>query len=317
MGHGFFQYLRLKLIVILIRLMVPFKTHFPLKRDRALADSYGIKHERIRIPSRYSGRFIAADIYYPPGYTASWSLTAKLPVLINWHGSGFIIPMLGTDYLYLSRIARDTGMVVIDADYSKGPERPFPAAIEDVEDVLRFVTSQPKRFDVDRICVSGFSAGATLALAASSAVKKTLRDDFTIKAVTAIYPATDLLSAPEEKSVPSPINAIPPFMFHLFFDSYAPNKSVRGDPCISPALADPADYPPTVIMVSCDGDTLMPEARALAEKLDDGKRRVVNHTVKGVPHGFDKGCQLGTKEWDGREEAYALVVKNFKDAIKK
>lgn len=273
-----------------------------------------VHHERILIPSRNPGRHLAADIYYHQSHLRSG--TSKSPILINWHGSGFIFPLLGSDTLFCAQIARDTGITVLDVDYRKAPETPFPGPLEDAEDALAWVAAQPARFDLSCVAVSGFSAGADLALVIAS----TLRDaiaDVTIQAAIAIYPVTDLSIPPETKTVPKPVKTHPLFLQHLFNDAYAPDKASRLDPRVSPGLADPAGFPDTVAIVTCEGDTFGPEGRALADKLVDGKRKVVNWTLKGVYHGFDKGCREGTWEWKQREVAYGLVVETLKKGDKK
>ncbi|KAF2478234.1 alpha/beta-hydrolase [Lindgomyces ingoldianus] len=311
---GFLTYLRLKLTVTLIRMIARVIAFSSRRRDKAIADEIDVQRRRVAIPSRDRGRFIDADFYYPPGHSASSLATSKKPVLVNWHGSGFIIPMLGSDMLFCSRMARDMGIIVIDADYRKAPETPFPAAIQDVEDTLIWIAAQPGRFDLSRIAVSGFSAGANLALVAASAVKKTLLD-LTVPVVIAIYPVTDFTIAPDARAVPKPKSPLPPFMFRLFNDCYTPDVVSRKDPRVSPSKADTADFPPTVAILTCEGDTLMPEARDLANRLDDGKRKVVNLTLEDAHHGFDKGCKKGTHDWDLREEAYGLSVKTLREAL--
>ncbi|GAW23015.1 hypothetical protein ANO14919_125630 [Xylariales sp. No.14919] len=65
--HGFSQYLRLKLLVVLLRALVRFASADKIRRDKALAPP-DVEHERIKIPSREPGRYILADLYYPPGF---------------------------------------------------------------------------------------------------------------------------------------------------------------------------------------------------------------------------------------------------------
>jgi acetyl esterase/lipase len=309
---GFFTYLRLKVGVILLRTLAGIGLIFTFRRDRLLVQKIPIEHQRIRIPTRDKGRYLTADIYYPPGQSASTS--SKTPVLVNWHGSGFVMPLLGSDTVFCARVAHDAGITVLDSDYRKAPENPFPAALHDVEDVLKWVATQSDRFDASRVAVSGFSAGANLALVAASALRKTLTG-LVIRVVVAIYPVTDISIAPEAKVAPKPRRPLPKFLSHLFDDSYVPDKVTRTDPRVSPSRADPADFPSTVAIVTCDGDTLAPEANALADKLRDGQRTVVSRMLKDVPHGFDNGAKQGTIAWDRREEAYALAVKTLKEAL--
>lgn len=285
----------------------------PLRRDDLLAQGIQVNRKRIKIPSRDKNRFIEADAYSPVDQTAN-----KSPVLVNWHGSGFIFPLLGSDSLYCSRIVRDTGIIVIDADYRKGPETNFPGPLEDAEDVLQWVAAQPGTFDTTRVGVSGFSAGGTVALAAASSLKdpsSTFAPSLEIPIAIAIYPVTDLSIAPEAKAVPNPVQAHPPFMQHMFNDCYAPDLSTRSDPRASPSKAQARTFPASVVVITCEGDIFRPEASAFAETLDDGERKVINHTLSVVGHGFDKGCTVGTNQWNKREEAYDLATRALKEAM--
>jgi hypothetical protein len=99
------------------------------------------KSTSLEIPSRDRGRSIPANLYLPPN--AQLNPTSPLPVLINWHGSGFVLPGHGADAIFCARMAETAGIAVLDADYRKGPEHVFPAAINDAEDALRWVNRQP------------------------------------------------------------------------------------------------------------------------------------------------------------------------------
>ncbi|KAH8898528.1 alpha/beta-hydrolase [Thozetella sp. PMI_491] len=281
----------------------------PIRRDQRVARDLGVRRERLRIPSRDPGRYIIADLY-----DANSSLSTPRPVLVNWHGSGFMFPMLGSDVLFCSRIARDTGALVLDADYRKAPEAPFPGPMNDAEDVLRWIASQSGRFDAKRVAVSGFSAGANLALVAASALRKTLADLVTMVAVTVLYPPVDFSIMPAAKTLPG-VTPPPVFMVEVMYDAYAPGMAPYTDPCLSPALADPADFPPNVAILACEADYLAPEDMALARKLEDGRETVISRVLGGVDHGFDKGARRGTADWERREEAYALISEMLKKAF--
>lgn len=306
---GFFEYVRQKFFVLLIRAIVPFLTFPNERRDNRLCKaSYSPNVQTIRIPSRDKNRTIKAHLYAPPSPS-----TAPTPILVNWHGSGFIIPMLGMDALYAARIAKEAGIYVLDTDYRKAPESRFPGAVEDVEDVLAWVGAQPERFHTERVGVSGFSAGGNLALVAASALRKTLAVG--IKVVVSVYPVTDWSIASAAKTVPHPVRPFNPGMLDLFADCYVPDKGLRRDPRVSPAYAKPEEYPEMVVIVTAQGDVLAPEADELARKLDDGSRKVVHCMVPNMHHGYEKGCKEGSKEWEEREKSYALIVKKVKESL--
>ncbi|KAI1847548.1 hypothetical protein JX265_000799 [Neoarthrinium moseri] len=307
-SHGFFTYLRLKLVATLIRFVARMAL---AQRDRQLPGN--IEPQRIRIASREKGRSINADLYYPPSTESSGPGPGKRPVLVNWHGSGFMVPGLGSDRAFCARVAREAGIIVVDADYRKAPECPFPAAVEDVEDALRWILSRPDEFDPNRVAVSGFSAGGNLALVASSSLRHDLSlAGIDISAVIAVYPPTDLSIHARAKTVPDPVKPIPGGIAALLDDCYTPDPATRKDPRVSPSLAEPSLFPNLVAIFTCQGDTLSPEANALADRLQGGKRQVVHHTLPGMPHAFDKGCEEGTPKWEQREFAYSSIIKTLK-----
>ncbi|KAF7557947.1 hypothetical protein G7Z17_g308 [Cylindrodendrum hubeiense] len=308
-GHGFFQYIRLKVIATVLRFLIPYIGGPGSQKDLARSEH---RRKLVYIPSRDAGRSIKAWLYSPPDSDAS-SQTKK-SILINWHGSGFILPSLGQDVAFCSQVARETGTVVLDADYRKSPENPFPAAIHDVEDTLKWVASQPEKFDLDHVAVSGFSAGGNLALVAASSLRKQLTQ-IKIPIVIAIYPPTDIAADPTTKKVPNPIKTIPHHVVTTFNDCYVPDVALRTDPRVSPLFAEPSLFPATVAIFTGEGDILAPEGIALAEKLNDGQRKLLNINLKGMHHGFDKGCDPGTSEWEQREYMHKLSIQNLKEAF--
>ncbi|KAK0636836.1 Alpha/Beta hydrolase protein [Bombardia bombarda] len=296
---GFFAYLRLKLFVALLR------------------------------------GFMALHGFLPTPAKSPSSSPTPAPILVNWHGSCWVFSLHGTDELYCRRIAAEASMYVLDADYRKGPETPYPGPLHDVEDALRWVASwsptSPSRpsipdvnIDTTRVALSGFSAGGQLALVASSACRKktTLANlGLGIAAVVAVYPETDLSLAPEVKTARTarPIRPHPAWFLDLFHDSFVPDGALRETALVSPSKADVGDFPRVVAMMTAEGDIYSPEALELAGRLEDedgeGKRKVVVVNSEGVYHGFDKGPEEGSKEWERREECYGAVVECLREAL--
>ncbi|KAK7955704.1 Alpha/Beta hydrolase protein [Apiospora aurea] len=316
--------LRLHAFVFVFRILLRWRTAAHIRRDSAvlpLAEA-GVRQKRVQVPSRDPGRTILAHLYLPLRPDEDGR---PLPVLVNWHGSGFVFPLHGTDAYFCTRMARDCGLAVLDADYRKAPEHPCPAAIDDAEDALRWVassaSSSPSNFNLDssRVAVSGFSAGGHIAAAAASHLRKKLEKDLDIAMLLSIY-------------APSPsLRAHAPWILRMFADAYAPDPASRTDPAVSPGFADAEAYPQTTAFLTCEGDNLRWEIEALVARLreveggpegnegDGGKKREVHYKMlEGVCHAFDKGIKEdggGSLPWTRREEAYAWAAELLKDAL--
>ncbi|BCS22015.1 uncharacterized protein APUU_30240A [Aspergillus puulaauensis] len=289
------RYLYLRLAALIIRTLA----RLP---GRILSNPDVVRH----IPSRDPRRTIKAHLYHPSDKDQAPKPKPK-PVLLNFHGSGFMIPAHGSDDAFCRQISRETGYTVLDVQYRLAPEHPFPAAIEDVQDVARWVLNQPETFDLSRVSISGFSAGANLALVATSS----LFPPGTFRSVLAFYPSVAAfidpytLLAPEKGGRP-----IPAFVLRLFRQSYvqSPEFSLR-DPRIAPSLAEPSRFPRNVLFITAGYDTLALEAEKLAARLDeDPGRRVVHERMDKCDHAWDKLAREGTRGWELKERAYRLAV---------
>ncbi|KAL3464336.1 Alpha/Beta hydrolase protein [Aspergillus heterothallicus] len=284
----FFTYIYCKVLAFVLRFIVRSRSPIAAKPD-----------EVYQIKSRDAGRTIKAHVY------RSRAPSAPAPVLINFHGSGFILPAHGADDEFCRLISQRTEYTVLDVQYRLAPEHPFPAALNDVEDVVNWVLQQPQDFDRSRIALSGFSAGGNLALAASSNLFP--REAF--YAVIAFYPPVDLYTEPGSKKAPDPAGKPLPAPLARFFDKcYTPSSHNTKDPRISPYYAQPERFPARVLMITAAGDGLAPEAERLALKLrQDSSRQVVAQRMDGCNHGWNISPNTSV-EREARDQAYDMVV---------
>jgi acetyl esterase len=89
----------------------------------------------------------------------------KLPVLLFFHGGGFVIGSIQTHDILCRELSRLSGAAVISVDYRLAPEHPFPAAQNDAWDALQWLIAQANDLGLDatKIAVGGDSAGGKLA----------------------------------------------------------------------------------------------------------------------------------------------------------
>ncbi|KAH7338961.1 Alpha/Beta hydrolase protein [Rhizoctonia solani] len=271
----------------------PYYTKFPPNR------SFTIK-------SSSSFRKIKINVFEPPDFDPSPG--KKYPVYINFHGSVFIIPSLGTDADFCRIVSNRTGAIVLDCDYAKAPEWPFPAAPEDVKNAITYVLANKEGyFDISRIAIGGFSVGGTLALTAGASQPKGV-----LKGVVAMYPATDL-SIDHRTQTPPHLsdgnsNTLPPWLIHLGYASYINFNTDLSDPRLSPMNTDIPSFPERILLVVCEEDPLRDEALGLAEKLKTAGIKLDLKELPKMVHAWDKEAKERTLAGAARHEAYEAAV---------
>jgi acetyl esterase len=115
------------------------------------------------------------------------------PVLVYFHGGGWVIGDLETHDATVRALAAASGVTIVSVDYRLAPEHPFPAAIGDCMAAVRWVaepsTAAELAIDPSRMAVGGDSAGGNLA----AVVAQQLRDTGPpLRFQLLVYPATDM-----------------------------------------------------------------------------------------------------------------------------
>ncbi len=205
------------------------------------------------------------------------------PVLVYFHGGGFVIGDLDSHEPICAEIARGLDLPVVAVDYRLAPENPWPAAPDDCEAAARWIATAPAELGraVTSLVIAGDSAGGALAIVTALA----LRDDPAAVPVIAqwpIYPLADLNTA-----YPS---------YHEFGDGYFLTRagmdwfseSYRSDPShwrASPMLLDQAGMPATLV-VTASLDPLRDQGRAYAAATIRAGVPTVYREAAGNIHGF-------------------------------
>jgi len=200
---------------------------------------------------------------------------------------------------------------VLDCDYAKAPEFPFPAAYEDVSDVVAHVLANEEgNYDAARLSIGGFSSGATLALVVGATMPQN-----TFKAVTAFYPATNMnLTTHPNPPVPHGQPALSPSALRFFYSAYIPHTISRTDPRLSPHNSPPSAYPKKVLVVACEFDPLHDEDVEFGRVLKEGGKDVEVMDIRGVSHGWDNQAEEGTELGEKRAMAHNKAAEVLREA---
>ncbi len=199
------------------------------------------------------------------------------PVMVFYHGGGFVIGDIETHEPYCAEAARQLDMPVISIDYRLAPEHPFPAAPEDCEAATRWIADN---IPCTGLILSGDSAGGNLAIVTAMA----LRDKAASKPVIAqypIYPTVDDHARWPSYDAFKKGYLLTEESMDFFMSSYAGDGSWR----IEPLKQEQNDMPPTVI-ITAGLDPLRDQGRAYAAKLIETGIRTTYLEASGNIHGF-------------------------------
>lgn len=201
------------------------------------------------------------------------------PVMVFYHGGGFVIGDLETHEPYCTQAAAQLDMPVIAIDYRLAPEHPFPAAPDDCEAATRWIADN---FPCTGLILSGDSAGGNLTVVTAMA----LRDKPASKPVIAQYPIYPAVDSDHEhwgsyQAFKDGFLLTEETML-WFGEGYAADGTSWRS---APLHCDLAGMPPAVI-ITAGLDPLRDQGRAYAAKLIEAGVRTTYIEATGNIHGF-------------------------------
>ncbi|MEU4563685.1 alpha/beta hydrolase [Actinoplanes sp. NPDC023936] len=208
-----------------------------------------------------------------------------LPLIVNFHGGGWVVGSLDTADWLCSNVAASVDAVVVSVDYRLAPTHRWPAAAEDCYAALVDVTARAAEFGADpgRLAVIGDSAGGNLA-----AVTTLMARDRSGPAITfqgLIYPATDLTGS--SPSVDE--NADAPVLTKADIIAYRDHYLGDADPAqpyASPLFAAHHGGLPRALVQVAEHDPIRDDGLRYAAALQAAGVPVRTTNYVGMPHGF-------------------------------
>lgn len=245
-------------------------------------------------------------IYIPDNKKAD----ETLPVIVYYHGGGFVIATIDTYDATPRSIARLANAIVVSPEYRHAPEHKFPAAWDDANAAYQWVLQNAAAWggDPKRIAVMGESAGGNLAInVAINARDKGLQMP---AHMALIYPVAG--TDTETVSYKENVNAIPlnKAMMLWFVSNTINSDADKQDTRLNVLGADLKFLPPTTI-VTADIDPLRSDGKSLTDKLKQAGVNVDYKNYEGVAHEFF-GMALVV---DKAKAAQKFVADNLKTAF--
>jgi acetyl esterase len=244
--------------------------------------------EEVETVDNYQASLVTPAIplrLYRPKFEGS--NTSLLPVLVYFHGGGFISGGFDTHERPLRALANASGCAIVAVEYRLAPEFPFPAAPEDCFAALQWViqNAEELRINASKVAVGGDSAGGLLAAVVCLMCRD--RSASHLVAQVLVYPNTDLAIDTlswHELDFLHPNRSRENFVSQIAM--YVPDPNEREQPYASPLRApDVSGLPPTLI-ITAELDPQRDEGEAYAQRLRDAGCLVTHTRYPGVLHGF-------------------------------
>jgi acetyl esterase len=242
----------------------------------------GVDVRTMTFPARHGD--LPLRIYTPE----SWSREPR-PVVVNFHGGGFVLGSARQGDWSCSIVAAEVDAVVVSVDYRLAPTHRFPAGVEDCHDALLWTAEHAADLggDPGRIGVMGDSAGGNLAAVVSILARDQGGPRIAHQAL--VYPVTDMTEALlEDLSVLSNTRGIVLSNddMEVFRTHYLDDDADREDHRLSPLRAkDLSGLPPAIVVVA-GLDPLHDSGVRYAQALADAGNQVRVEDFHQMPHGF-------------------------------
>ena len=223
---------------------------------------------------------IPVRIYHP-------SPQEKLPVMLHFHGGGH---MCGNIDLYdpISRqLAKNSKCIVLCVDYRLSPEHPYPAGVDDCQQVLIHYKSLLEGMNHnDQIYIAGDSAGGAICttLAMNSLENKNLRIDKQIL----IYPSVDYTMSGASIEENGQGFLLEQDKIKWYFQQYFQLDELQQAKIkkASPLLSVFSENMPETLVITAGCDPLRDEGLAYAEALKSVGVTVTQQHFEGMTHAF-------------------------------
>lgn len=220
---------------------------------------------------------IPARIYWP-------SDAKDLPILVYYHGGGFVVCDLETHDGICRALTNKAETIVVSVDYRLAPEHKFPAGPEDCYAATKWVSENASSLggDASRLSIGGDSAGGNFAAVVALMAKE--RGGPSIDHQILLYPVTDNNLNSQSYLDNAEGYFLTREMMGWFWGHYVEDDGLH--PHASPLRADDLSGLPRALVITAQYDPLRDEGQAYAKRLVEAGVDVEEKEYAGMIHGF-------------------------------
>lgn len=214
----------------------------------------------------------------------------KYPVLLFFHGGGWVTESVENYDRVCSRMAQSTGHIVMSVEYRLAPEYRFPVPLEDCYAAAKalYMGHLVLPADPDQITIIGDSAGGNLAAAVCLKARDT--GDFAPKKQILIYPAVNNCytkkspyKSVQENGQDYLLTAV---KMEDYLKLYESSTEDRQNPYFAPILAKDLSHMPETLILTAEFDPLRDEGEEYGKRLKEANNYVEIHRIPDALHGY-------------------------------
>lgn len=268
-----------------------------VEASRRLADIKKLDAMRIFVKKLdtkvYNGTYeVPVRLYFPSEEAMSGEPVEgeKYPVLLFFHGGGWVTESVENYDRVCSRMAQSTGHIVMSVEYRLAPEYRFPIPFEDCYEAAKalYTGRLVLPADPDRITIIGDSAGGNLAAAVCLKARDT--GEFIPKKQILIYPALNncYTEGSPYKSVQENGEGylLTAVKMEDYLKLYESSTEDRQNPYFAPILAKDLSHMPETLILTAEFDPLRDEGEEYGKRLKEANNYVEIHRIPDALHGY-------------------------------
>jgi acetyl esterase len=233
--------------------------------------------EDVAIPSAAGS--IAARVYTP-------SVDKGLPMLIYYHGGGFVAGDLDTPDTLLRALANAANCLIVSVAYRLAPENPYPAAIDDAWAALQWVTAQATKLGghPHRMGLGGDGAGGYLA---ALVAQRAAQQGLSLRIQVLLCPILDAQMASDSwLKFGTRDSLVSLAQMTTNFRYFLADGLDRTSPRVSPLRTENLDGLAPALIITARFDPLRDEGEAYVQKLRAANIPVEHAHYPEMLHGF-------------------------------
>lgn len=211
---------------------------------------------------------------------------APLPLLVYFHGGGWVLGGIDTHDGVCRELANGAGCVVVSVDYRLAPEHKFPAAAEDCYAATQWTAAHAAELGADakRLAVGGDSAGGNLAAVVPQMARD--RGGPPIIFQLLIYPATDAAFDTPSYRDNAEGYLLTTGDMRWFWNHYLNSPADAANSVASPLRAKHLTGLPAALVITAEFDPLRDEGEQYARQLEEAGVPARLTRYDGMIHGF-------------------------------